>query len=319
MIDRDLNNAGVENMPCTAIAPYAAATPCVVAALNLHCTELPSPRHTPSRLFYVCCSPPIVHSAALTITNGVHRAAIEEAKARHSSGISTATPPPLAPPPQSPQTLARLPTPPPPPLSRDEVVTKQRNKDESFFALVNASRGGAAREATVLGYHITPLFLYYAYHGPIFRVLLRLNRGKIHDSRHYGYIGYCHKCGNSHEYSRDQLGQISCSCSMPMRFISAEFGADPTKPGLNAPPSDKVTIFGDGNTKGVFVKENDVAAFTISTVDEPRTLNKVLYLRPSENVYSLNELVEMWETKIGKKLEKSHVSEEELIKKIEGI
>ncbi|XP_020977108.1 uncharacterized protein LOC107639678 [Arachis ipaensis] len=76
--------------------------------------------------------------------------------------------------------------------------------------------GGAAREATVLGYHITPLFLYYAYHGPIFRVLLRLNRGKIHDSRHYGYIGYCHKCGNSHEYSRDQLGQISCSCSMPM-------------------------------------------------------------------------------------------------------
>ncbi|RYR53637.1 hypothetical protein HN51_016242 [Arachis hypogaea] len=88
--------------------------------------------------------------------------------------------------------------------------------------------------------------------------------------------------------------------------------------GLNAPPSDKVTIFGDGNTKGIFVKENDVAAFTISTVDEPRTLNKVLYLKPLENVYSLNELVEMWETKIRKKLQKSHVLEEELIKKIEG-
>ncbi|KAL4306521.1 hypothetical protein AHAS_Ahas16G0186600 [Arachis hypogaea] len=80
----------------------------------------------------------------------------------------TATPPPLAPPPQSPQTLARPPTPPPPALSQDEVVTKQRNKDEvrtmfesyrciklflskkqgdfipdleqSFFALVNTSR-----------------------------------------------------------------------------------------------------------------------------------------------------------------------------------
>ncbi|XLS84168.1 hypothetical protein HN51_034334 [Arachis hypogaea] len=120
------------------------------------------------------------------------------------------------------------------------------------------------------------------------------------------------------------------------------------QPGLNAPPRDKVTIFGDGNTKGlfdrrrllischvivilfvwclfmkgffagVFVKENDVAAFTISTVDDPRTLNKVLYLRPPGNVCSLNELVEMWETKIGKKLEKSHVSEEELVKKIKG-
>ncbi|KAK7282427.1 hypothetical protein RIF29_11179 [Crotalaria pallida] len=75
--------------------------------------------------------------------------------------------------------------------------------------------GGAAREAVVLGCHITPLFSYYASHGPIFRVLLRLNRGKVHDSRHYGYIGFCHQCGNSHEFSWDELGQMSCSCSMP--------------------------------------------------------------------------------------------------------
>lgn len=75
--------------------------------------------------------------------------------------------------------------------------------------------GGAVRDAAVLGYHITPLFSYYAYHGPVFRVLLKLNRGKVHDSRHYGYIGYCHQCGNSHEFSWDELGQISCSCSMP--------------------------------------------------------------------------------------------------------
>lgn len=117
------------------------------------------------------------------------------------------------------------------------------------------------------------------------------------------------------------------------------------QPGLEAPPRDKVTIFGDGNTKGlldqdrcysladilflclfmngffaaVFMKESDVAAFTISAVDDPRTLNKVVYLRPPGNVYSLNELVEMWETKIGKKLEKLHVSEEELLMKIKGI
>ncbi|CAI0431375.1 unnamed protein product [Linum tenue] len=29
--------------------------------------------------------------------------------------------------------------------------------------------GGAVREAAVLGYHVTPLFSYYAYHGPVFR------------------------------------------------------------------------------------------------------------------------------------------------------
>ncbi|KAL0356698.1 UNVERIFIED_CONTAM: putative pinoresinol-lariciresinol reductase 3 [Sesamum calycinum] len=88
------------------------------------------------------------------------------------------------------------------------------------------------------------------------------------------------------------------------------------QPGLQAPPRDKVSIFGDGNVKGVFVKESDVAAFTISTVDDPRTLNKVLYLRPPGNTLSMNELVDIWEKKIGKSLERNYISEEELLKKI---
>ncbi|OIV99491.1 hypothetical protein TanjilG_17301 [Lupinus angustifolius] len=108
---------------------------------------------------------------------------------------------------------------------------------------------------------------------------------------------------------------------IPYTFISCNFFMSillPSlvQPGLKSPPRDKVTIFGAGNTKGVFVKESDVAAFTINAVDDPHTLNKVLYLRPPGNVCSLNELVEMWETKIGKKLEKLHVSEEVLLKKI---
>ncbi|KAL4280103.1 hypothetical protein GQ457_03G002620 [Hibiscus cannabinus] len=88
------------------------------------------------------------------------------------------------------------------------------------------------------------------------------------------------------------------------------------QPGLKAPPRDKVAIFGDGNTKAVFVKDVDVAACTISAIDDPRTLNKTLYLRPPGNAYSMNELVAMWEDKIGKKLEKNYVQEEELLQKI---
>ncbi|KAL6213610.1 hypothetical protein ACLB2K_013057 [Fragaria x ananassa] len=111
---------------------------------------------------------------------------------------------------------------------------------------------------------------------------------------------------------------------IPYIFVSCNFYTSyllPSlvQPGLKVPPRDKVTIFGDGNTKGVFVKEIDVAAFTIRTLDDPRTLNKVLYLTPPGNVYSLNELVELWESKIGKKLEKVFVSEEkELLQKIKG-
>ncbi|RDX79118.1 putative pinoresinol-lariciresinol reductase 3, partial [Mucuna pruriens] len=127
------------------------------------------------------------------------------------------------------------------------------------------------------------------------------------------------------------------SCNFFMRILLSSLA----QPGLDAPPRDKVTIFGDGNTKGllhqsrplffyllpnclfmngfsagVFMNESDVAAFTINAVDDPRTLNKVLYLRPPGNVCSFNELVEMWEIKIAKKLEKLHVSEGELLQKI---
>ncbi|KAB2603138.1 pinoresinol-lariciresinol reductase 3 [Pyrus ussuriensis x Pyrus communis] len=102
------------------------------------------------------------------------------------------------------------------------------------------------------------------------------------------------------------------SCNFYMSYLLPQL----VQPGLKVPPRDKVTIFGDGNTKGVFVKESDVASFTIRALDDPRTLNKVVYLRPQGNVYSMNELVEIWESKIGKKLDKVFVSEEELLERV---
>ncbi|CAK7339964.1 unnamed protein product [Dovyalis caffra] len=73
--------------------------------------------------------------------------------------------------------------------------------------------GGAVREASVLGYYVTPLFSYYSYHGPVFRVMLRVNRGKLLENRHYGFITYCNQCGDSQEFSWDELGRITCPCS----------------------------------------------------------------------------------------------------------
>ncbi|XWS62775.1 hypothetical protein CRYUN_Cryun06bG0039700 [Craigia yunnanensis] len=73
------------------------------------------------------------------------------------------------------------------------------------------------------------------------------------------------------------------------------------QPGLKTPPRDK---------------DIDIAACTISAIDDPRTLNKTLYLRPPGNVYSMDDLVAIWENKIDKKLEKIYVPEEELLKKI---
>ncbi|XP_054818660.1 phenylcoumaran benzylic ether reductase Betv6 [Prosopis cineraria] len=89
------------------------------------------------------------------------------------------------------------------------------------------------------------------------------------------------------------------------------------QPGATAPPRDKVIILGDGNPKAVFNKEEDIGTYTIRAVDDPRTLNKILYLRPPKNIYSFNELVALWEKKIGKTLEKIYVPEEKLLKDIQ--
>lgn len=89
--------------------------------------------------------------------------------------------------------------------------------------------------------------------------------------------------------------------------------------GVEAPPRDKVTILGDGNAKVIYVDEDDIATLTIKSVDDPRTLNKQLVIRPPANILSFNELVEIWEKKIGHTLEKSYVPESTLRKQLDEL
>ncbi|PIN06215.1 hypothetical protein CDL12_14309 [Handroanthus impetiginosus] len=111
---------------------------------------------------------------------------------------------------------------------------------------------------------------------------------------------------------------------IPYTYVSSNYFAGyslPTlaQPGAWAPPPprDKVIIYGDGNAKAVFNDERDIGTYTIRAVDDPRTLNKILYIKPPRNIYSFNELVALWEKKIGKTLEKEYLSEEQLLKQIQ--
>lgn len=90
------------------------------------------------------------------------------------------------------------------------------------------------------------------------------------------------------------------------------------QPGGTVPPREKVIILGDGTPKAVFNCEQDIATYTIKTVDDPRTVNKTLYIIPPHNVYSVNHLVGLWEKKIEKVLEKTYVPEEDVLKQIDG-
>ncbi|PUZ56330.1 hypothetical protein GQ55_5G287400 [Panicum hallii var. hallii] len=88
-------------------------------------------------------------------------------------------------------------------------------------------------------------------------------------------------------------------------------------PEANGPPDNSVTIFGDGKLQVFFVNEKDMAAVAMKAVEDPRTLNKILHLRHPKNLCSLDQLVSLWENKIGKTLKKTYVREEELVKKVQ--
>ncbi|KAG9151187.1 hypothetical protein Leryth_002759, partial [Lithospermum erythrorhizon] len=72
-------------------------------------------------------------------------------------------------------------------------------------------------------------------------------------------------------------------------------------PSTLLPNMEQVIAYGDGNSKASATKEEDVATYVIKTVDDPKTLNKILYLRPPANALSFNCLFSLWEKKsIGK-------------------
>ncbi|KAK4477114.1 hypothetical protein RD792_016324 [Penstemon davidsonii] len=119
-----------------------------------------------------------------------------------------------------------------------------------------------------------------------------------------------------------QFRRLVEATGIPYTFISSNcFGGifikSLSQMDATAPPRDKVVILGDGNTKVVYNKEEDIANYTIKAVDDPRTLNKILYIKPPLNTISMNDLVSLWEIKIGQTLERIYVPEDQVLKNIQ--
>uniref|UniRef100_A0ACD5TYJ8 Uncharacterized protein n=1 Tax=Avena sativa TaxID=4498 RepID=A0ACD5TYJ8_AVESA len=111
--------------------------------------------------------------------------------------------------------------------------------------------------------------------------------------------------------------------NIPHTYVSANclgafFVANLSQIGTLFPPKDKVAVYGDGNVKVVFMDEEDAATYIIKSIDDPRTLNKTIYLRPPENILSQNELIAKWEKLSGKVLEKIHIPSDEFLASMEG-
>ncbi|KAL5205825.1 hypothetical protein ABZP36_034034 [Zizania latifolia] len=105
---------------------------------------------------------------------------------------------------------------------------------------------------------------------------------------------------------------------IPHTYVSANcfaayFCANLSQMKTLLPPKEKVRVYGDGNVKVIIVDEDDVGTYTIKSVDDPRTLNKTIYLRPRDNCLTQNELIAKWEELTGKCLEKIPISGDEFL------
>ncbi|KAF5725457.1 bifunctional pinoresinol-lariciresinol reductase 2-like [Tripterygium wilfordii] len=110
---------------------------------------------------------------------------------------------------------------------------------------------------------------------------------------------------------------------IPFTYVSANcfagyFLGGLCQPGVILPSKDRVVLYGDGNVKAIYVDEDDIAMYTIKTIDDPRTINKTLYIRPLKNILSQREVVETWEKLIGQELHKSSISEQEFLASMKG-
>ncbi|KVH91663.1 NAD(P)-binding domain-containing protein [Cynara cardunculus var. scolymus] len=103
------------------------------------------------------------------------------------------------------------------------------------------------------------------------------------------------------------------------RFLPSEFGTDPARMG-NAIEPGRVT-FDDKMVVRKAIEDAKIPFTYVSAncfADDPRTLNKTVYLRPPVNILSQREVVELWEKLIGKQLNKSSLSEQEFLNIMKG-
>ncbi|KAF8723987.1 hypothetical protein HU200_020991 [Digitaria exilis] len=84
------------------------------------------------------------------------------------------------------------------------------------------------------------------------------------------------------------------------------------------PPAGEAVVLGDGDTKVVYVAEEDVGVYTAMAAADPRAAGKMVYVKPPANTVSHNELLSMWEKKTGRGFRRAYVAEATVLKMIRG-
>ena len=78
--------------------------------------------------------------------------------------------------------------------------------------------GATQQQAAARGLGIKPIFSLFT--GQTYRVMLRLVAKPQLNSDNYGFLAYCHGCGNYQTFTWRRLNKVSCSCNAPAVTVS---------------------------------------------------------------------------------------------------
>ncbi|MGB7086097.1 MAG: tRNA (guanine-N1)-methyltransferase [Phormidesmis sp.] len=70
--------------------------------------------------------------------------------------------------------------------------------------------GAVAQQAAAKGLSARPIFSFYS--GEVNRVMVCVERRSAWRSEHYGFLAYCHHCGQFQTVAWKKLGRVSCTC-----------------------------------------------------------------------------------------------------------
>ena len=78
--------------------------------------------------------------------------------------------------------------------------------------------GATQQQAASKGFGIEPIFSLFT--GQTYRIMLRLLSKSQLNTDNYGFLAYCHSCGNYQTFSWRKLNKAGCSCHNPAIVVS---------------------------------------------------------------------------------------------------
>ncbi len=78
--------------------------------------------------------------------------------------------------------------------------------------------GSVLQQAATKGLGVEPIFSYFT--GKTYRLMLRLLSKPNLNLKNYGWLAYCHHCGNYQTVSARKLGKVNCNCNSPTVILS---------------------------------------------------------------------------------------------------